>query len=128
MTESEWDKLLDATPGDRDLRRAYATWLQDEADEPLRASFQFWMADENKWPTPKPLNEMEQGWAWYYQMEITEPAKHATLGHWALDLMPRSRWLYPTRREAEDILYLAWQTWYPTQNETTEPRKKRKKK
>jgi hypothetical protein len=127
MTEAEWNKLLDASPGDRELRQAYATWLQDEADNAARARFEFWLAEEGKWPTPKPLNQDEKGWAWYYQLEITEPVMHATLGAWALDHMPRVRWLYPTRREAEDVLYQAWEKWFPTQQkEPRTPRRKRK--
>ena len=112
MSETQWENLLDKSPGDVDLRRAYATWLQDEVDDVRRADFQRWLASEEKWPTNKPLNREEVGWAWYWSQEpITDPARHATLAPWALSHMPRIRWLYATRRAAEDALYQAWLSW-----------------
>ncbi len=112
MIEDDWHALLDRAPGDMDLRQGFAAWLQDEADELARAEFQRWLAEEEKWPTNKPIDAAEQGWAWYWSQEpITEPARNATLAPWSLDHMPKVRWLYPTRRAAEEVVFQAWLSW-----------------
>ncbi len=112
MAESEWELLLDRSPGDPELRLLFATWLQDEQDDIAQAEFQRWFAAEGKWPTSTPLNKEETGWCWYWSPEqITDPVKHATLGPWADKHMPRMRWLFRTRRAAEETLFTAWKAW-----------------
>jgi hypothetical protein len=121
MNQQQWDALLDATPEDTELRQAYATWLQDEQDQQALADFQRWLAFEEKWATNRPLNPEEQGWCWYWSHEpVSEPAKHATLGPWALDHMPKVRWLFPSRQKAEEELFRAWCGW----TEGKKPKKK----
>jgi uncharacterized protein (TIGR02996 family) len=129
MTEKEWDRLLDTNPGDGDLRLAYAIWLQDETDDLARAEFHRWLIEQQKWPTNRPINHDEKGWSWYWSYQPRDPAKHATLGQWALKHMPRRRWLYRTRRAAEDTLYEAWRSWRAgdsPQPEKKKPQRKRK--
>jgi hypothetical protein len=110
MSEKEWEVLLDRSPGDPELRLLFATWLQDECDDVPHADFHRWLIAESKWPTSTPLNREEIGWYWSHE-PITDPVKHATLGPWAEEHLPRLRWLYPTRRAAEDALFLAWKCW-----------------
>lgn len=50
MTQKDWDKLLDKSPSDCDLRLAYATWLQDELDDIRAADFQRWMVSSHIFP------------------------------------------------------------------------------
>ena len=78
MTEAEWNKLLDASPGDRELRRAYATWLQDEADDVAHARFQLWLADEDKWPTPPMLPAQRVRWRWISAKRMPRPISSST--------------------------------------------------
>jgi hypothetical protein len=112
MSEKKWELLLDLSPGDPELRQVFATWLQDELEEIPFAEFQRWLVAESKWPTNTPLNREETGWCWYWNQDSeTEPVKHATLGPWAKEHMPHTRWLYPTRRAAEEAVFTAWKLW-----------------
>jgi hypothetical protein len=66
MTEAEWRILLERDPDDAELRLAYATWLRDDADDPVAADFQEWLVRERKRPLRYTSNpEGYQGWFWF---------------------------------------------------------------
>ena len=112
MTETQWTELLDREPGNAECREAYSRWLIDMADEPERGEFQAWLAEQKLWPTNSPVSAEEKGWCWYWAGGDLPDASlplHATLSDWWLDHMPRARWSYPTRKEAEEVLFQAWQ-------------------
>ena len=50
MTDDDWQALLDHDPADAELRLAYATWLRDEANDPVAAECMEWLAREGKRP------------------------------------------------------------------------------
>lgn len=49
MTESDWQLLLDDKPDDRDLRRIYADWLEDQGRE-REARLQRWLGETGRRP------------------------------------------------------------------------------
>lgn len=110
MTQAEWDKLIDAKPGDPELRAFYATWLQDEQDDFDLAEFQRWLIDKNKFPINKLANndDGEKCWAWHSDINKTYQHLPDVLPTEICDHMPNVRWAYPTRAEAETVVFEAW--------------------
>ena len=64
MNDADWLKLLQAGPEDAELKLAYATWLQDEADRPLEAEAWRWLVREGKRPQRSSGWDPEF-WFWY---------------------------------------------------------------
>ena len=114
MTDSDWQKLLDKTPADAELRRAYATWLRDEADDADAADCQEWLAREGKQPHEYRQPKGYQGWFWFTggrrgRSVIPDRLWRATAMGAAVAKGQRDASEgYATRAEAEAALVEAW--------------------
>jgi hypothetical protein len=117
MTEAEWRILLDRDPDDAELRLAYATWLRDDADDPVAADFQEWLVRERKRPaqyTKTPWGD--DGWFWFTRTRdehalITGEMWRATARGQAVRSGKHSYSRgYASRAEAEADLLHAWRT------------------
>jgi uncharacterized protein (TIGR02996 family) len=109
VTDADWDRLLDQTPGDATLRLGYADWLEENG-ETARAGAQRWLAARGLYP--QPYGTEAEGKVWWYKRE-QEAYRHdpndlpLTLCD---SLQPptktenRRGMVYPSRRAAEDDL------------------------
>ena len=68
MTEQQWWLLINKSPRDKELWEAFACWLQDEADKPLRAQAVWWKLAEDRWPRKDSKFEI---WNWVNQTDIS---------------------------------------------------------
>lgn len=120
MTESTFQRALDADPYSSAIRFVFADWLEDRGD--WRAAGYRWMADHGRSPVPCTASEMITTWDWWCQLDPDQPRRAAGHIHdacWVrLDLFNRLRdyrfkssWSggvaykeYPDRRTAEEAL------------------------
>lgn len=81
MTEQHWWLLINKSHQDRELWQAFACWLQDEADQPLRAQAVLWKLNKDRWARKDSRQEI---WNW---INKTEEKTHNTLT-WKHCLLP----------------------------------------
>ena len=119
MTDTDWQALLDEKPTDRELRRAYATWLQDEADDADAAEAQRWCARAGKSPHYYSKSEPERQepfWVWVAQswkdIATVDDYDHAVVPNNLFAALSgpvlASCRTYASRAEAEADLARAW--------------------
>lgn len=102
--EERMQRLLDDHPEDAPTRLILADLLEERGDTDA-ARCQRWLGREGKWPDSnlKPLGL--KGWHWWSKVHDPQQTRvHAELPVKVQTFMPQGEWIYPTRREAEEVL------------------------
>jgi uncharacterized protein (TIGR02996 family) len=115
MTEADWEKLLEESPDDAMLRRAYADWLE-ESGQVFKGEGVRWYVDQKKCPSG-PIAGGQ--WCWWsheawpgteWDSDDLPGSLHECLPGWDPS-ESKEICRFASRIEAEKALYLAYVNW-----------------
>jgi hypothetical protein len=118
--EDQVQAYLDEHPDDEQHRLTLADLLEARGKLDL-ARCQRWLAERHLWPDPDLEAFGMTGWHWWSCPDRPHKRRaHAVLPQEVQDLLPRTEWIYDTRREAEQALARALtQLASPPQDQTS---------